>query len=156
MSSISSRIQFLIRFGHVPAEMWDFIVPMGPVLKSQASKELAMAGILRDISYQITDKEIAHELKSAGAEMVKFASENLINGYEDGDDWCPLYPHIPHFGHGPQPGPWFSEVISELNPQPLPPQAVASALLIVARFTSLQNVAERLKEIGSYEGYNRR
>ena len=150
MSSITSRMQFLIQVAHMRPEMWDFIVPMGPVFKSTAIKEYIMAGLLRDISYQIPDRDIAHQVKSAGAEMVKFASANLISGWEDGDDICPRWPWpFPHRfdNFGPQPEPWFSAESTELNPQPLPPHTMVSALKLLAQFTTLSNVAEQLKDL---------
>ncbi len=158
MTSISSRIQFLIQFVKIPPEMWDFIVPQGPVFKSHAIKEYMMAGVVRDISLQVADKEVAHQLRFIGAEMVKFASANLINGWEDGDDICPRWPHypIPHTpGYGPQPDPWFQTDYAALNPQPLPPRSIHSALKVLADLTSLPAVAQQLKEISTKLDYAR-
>ncbi len=159
MTGISSRLQFLISFVKIPPEMWDFIVPQGPVLKSHAIREYMMAGVVRDISFQIADKEIAHQLRSVGAEMVKFASANLINGWEDGDDICPRWPHypIPHIpgSFGPSPEPWFQTDYAALNPQPLPPRSVPAALKTLADLTSLPAVSQQLKEISSKMDYTR-
>jgi len=160
MTSIFSRIQFLIKFVKIPPEMWDFIVPQGPVFKSHAIKEYMMAGVLRDISFEMADKEIAREVKTTGAEMVKFASANLINGWEDGDDICPRWPHfpIPHrydFFEAQQEV--FSQInYSALNPQPLPPKEIGSALKVIADLTSLQQVSEQLREIAAKLNYERR
>ncbi len=158
MSSITSRMQFLIHMAHIRPEMWDFIVPMGPVVKSAGIKEYIMAGLLRDISYHIPDRDAAHQVKSAGAEMVKFASAHLISGWEEGDDICPPWPWpFPHRfdNSGPQPDPWFSAEYGELNPQPLPPRMVISALKVLAQFTSLNNVAEQLKGVATKLEYQK-
>lgn len=150
MSSISARLRFLISFVRIPPEMWDFIVPQGPVLRSAASKEYVMAGIVRDIAKQVHNRELSEQIRSAGSEMVQFAANNLVNGWEEGDDLCPLIPHhfpIPHYG--PQPEPWIDVNIAALNPQPLPPAQLSSALKVLASLTSLKNVAEQLREISN-------
>jgi hypothetical protein len=153
MSTISSKIQFLIKYVNIPPEMWDFIIPHGPVMHSQAIKEYAMAGVVRDISKQIPDKELAERVKSAGGAMAKYASQNLLNGWEDGDDICPPWFHFPiHFPRPfpePDPYPWFINNLSELNPQPLPPRHLSSALKVLAGLTSLQDVGEQLKDLGN-------
>ena len=158
MTSISSRIRFLIRFAKIPPEMWDFIVPHGPAIKSHAIREYMMAGLVRDISQQITDREIAYQVKSIGAKMVKFASAHLVNGWEDGDDLCPPWPPFPrpHFSYDPDPQPWLAAEADELNPQPLPPHTIASALKVLAQLTSLPEVQEQLKDIGNKLGYEQR
>ena len=157
MSSISSRIRFLIKFVKIPPEMWDFIVPHGPAIKSHAIKEYMMAALVRDISYEIADKEIAYQVKSVGAAMVKFASAHLINGWEEGDDICPPWPPFPypHRHYDTETNPWFSSDIAELNPQPLPPHTIVSALKVLAQLTSLPNVQEQLKEIAGRLGYEK-
>ncbi|HEX5150094.1 MAG TPA: hypothetical protein VFW07_01530 [Parafilimonas sp.] len=149
MTSISARMRFLIKFVKIPPEMWDFIVSHGPAMKSHAIKEYMLAALARDISYEIDDKEIAYQLKSAGAAMVKFAAAHLINGWEEGDDLCPPWPSLPypHYSYDPEPTSWFSTDVAELNPQPLPPHTIISALKVLAQLTSLPNVQEQLKDI---------
>lgn len=151
MRSLHSRIQFLLQFVQIPPEAWDWIIPHGPVLKSAAVKDYIMAGIVRDVAAQIADKDLASKVKSAGAEMVRNAAANLINGWEDGDDLCPPYPPFPWpirhqsvFGPGPEP--WLPQVLAELNPQPLPPKDLASALKVIAKYTSLPEVGKQLTE----------
>ena len=137
--------------------MWDFIFPHGPAIKSHAIKEYMLAALVRDISYEITDKEIAYQLKSVGAAMAKYASAHLINGWEEGDDLCPPWPPFPYPNHAydPESTPWFSSDVAELNPQPLPPHTIISALKVLARLTSLPNVQEQLKDIAQRLGYEK-
>ena len=151
--TIQSKVQFLSQFVKIPPEMWDYIFPHGPVLKSQAIKEYIMAGVLRDISHQIHNKQIAREVRAAGAEMVKYAADNLVNSWEDGDDLCPLWPPFPfpHIHFGPRPEPWLDHNIAALNPQPEPP---GFALKLISDFTSLPNVSEQLKNLGAKMEYN--
>ena len=155
MTSISARMRFLIKFVKIPPEMWDFIFPHGPAIKSHAIKEYMLASLVRDISYEIADKEIAYQVKSAGAAMIKFASAHLINGWEEGDDICPPWPPFPrpHFSYDPESTPWFSADATELNPQPLPPHTIVSALKVLAQLTSLPNIQEQLKDIAQRLGY---
>ena len=50
--NISARMNFLVKFGIVPAEAWDFIIPHGPRF-STTTREYAMAGVVRDIAYSL-------------------------------------------------------------------------------------------------------
>lgn len=157
MTSISARMRFLIKFVKIPPEMWDFIFPHGPAIKSHAIKEYMLAALVRDVSYEIADKEIAYQVKSVGAAMVKFASAHLIDGWEEGDDLCPPWPPFPHPRHSydPEPTAWFASDTAELNPQPLPPHTIVAALKVLARLTSLPNVQEQLKDIVQRLGYEK-
>ena len=97
MSSISSRMEFLVKFGIIPAEAWDFIIPHGPKI-SKVAKEYLFAQIVRDIAKQVPGTKAASQLMDAGREMTNFAASGLVNGWEEGDDLCP-----PWFGHLPFP-----------------------------------------------------
>ncbi len=153
MASISSRIRFLITFVNIPPEMWDIIFPHGPAQFSPAIKEYMMAGVVRDISKQIRDRDLAEKVKSVGSSMVNFASQNLINGWEDGDDICPPWFNIPFpWPPEPDPYPWYRYGYSDLNPQPLPPRHLSSALKVLGTLTSLQDVGQQLKELGNALG----
>jgi hypothetical protein len=144
MASISSRMQFLVRFVNIPPEMWDFIIPHGPKF-SVATREYAMAGIVRDIALQLPDKALQEKLLGAGREMVGFASKGLINGWEDGDDICPPWPPFPF----PWPGPYPPE------PDPVPwltarqenGLVYKAALKSIAKLTGVPAVAKQLEEI---------
>jgi hypothetical protein len=142
MATISSRMQFLIKFVNIPPEMWDFIIPHGPKF-SVATREYAMAGVVRDIALQLPDKAVQEKLLGAGKEMVGFASKGLINGWEEGDDICPPWPPFPF----PWPGPYPPE------PDPVPWRTVEglkefrSALKSIAKLTAVPSVAKQLEEI---------
>ena len=120
-------------------------------MHSLAVKEYVMAGVVRDISKQIPDRELAERVKSAGSTMV--TSENLVNGWEHSDDHCPPWHHFPipfpwPFPE-PDPYPWLTSNFSQLNPQPLPPRSISSALKVLSTLTSLQEVSEQLKDLGN-------
>lgn len=159
MQSIHSRIQFLVQVAHIPPEALDFFFPHGPVLKSVASREYIMSTVVRDISFQIADKDLAGKVKAAGAEMAKQAFAGLVNSWED-DDLCPLYPPYPWphwFGNGgpvsgPQPEPWFASFATELNPQPLPPKLLAAGLKVIAKYSSLPDLSKQLGDLAARLG----
>lgn len=144
--SISSRMQFLVKFGILPAEAWDFVIPHGPKFSS-ATKELAMAGVVRDIALNISDKALQKKLLSAGKAQVEFASKGLLAGWEDGDDICPpWWPPFPWPGPGPGPVP---------DPEPYPwltgriegPREFANALKVIAGLSGVAAVSKQLKEV---------
>jgi hypothetical protein len=139
---ISSRMAFLIKFGILPAEAWDFVIPHGPKF-SAATKELAMAGVVRDIALNLPDKAMQKRLLTAGKSMVEFSSKGLLNGWQEGDDICPpWWPPFPWPGPTPEPDPvpWRTarrEGISEY----------ANALKVIAGMTSVAAVAKQLNEV---------
>ena len=152
MSSISSRIQFLLTFVKIPPEAWDFFFPHGPNF-SKAIVEYMMAGVVRDIAQQISNKELPGRANKVGRQIVDFAAGNLVNGWEDGEDICPPWPHFP-FPHPhpfpePDPYPWITNRFAELNPQPLPPSQIASALKVLSGITSIKEVVNQLNELSS-------
>lgn len=158
MRSLSSRIQFLFQFVHIPPEAWDFIFPHGPVLKSAAVREHILSTVVRDVALQVGDRELADRIKAAGMEMVKFAAANLVNGWEDGDDLCPPYRPFPWPHHwfdglserfGPQPEPWLAQSLAALNPQPLPPGVLASALRFISKYTGTPKMADQLNDLAN-------
>ncbi len=142
--NISARMNFLVKFGILPAEALDFVFPHGPRF-SAATKEYAMAGVVRDIAKALPDKSLQKKLLAAGKSMVEYSSKGLINGWEEGDDICPPYWHpwpgpIPGGGGDPDPIPWFTarhEGISEY----------ANALKVIAGMSKVPSVAKQLNEI---------
>ena len=160
MRSLSSRIPFLLQFVNIPPEAWDFIFPHGPVFKSIAIREHILSTLVRDIAVQVSDKELAGKVKAAGVEMVKFSAANLVNGWEDGDDLCPPYPPFPwpwwndafQERFKTQPVQWFSQGLAELNPQPLPPKALASGLKLIGKLTTAPKVADQLNDLAKRVG----
>lgn len=157
MSSLSAKLRFLIAFVKIPQEMWDIIFPHGPVL-GKAVREYLMAGIVRDISQEITNEKVAERLKPIGKTMAEFAAANLVAGWEDGDDLCPRLPHFPFpFPYpqptpGPDPLPWLQFNQVDLNPQPLPPKALAAALKVISQATVVTDAAGQLQELSRQLG----
>jgi hypothetical protein len=147
--NISSRMEFLVKFGLLPAAAYDFVFPHGIKL-SAATKEYAMAGVVRDIAKKMTDRALQKQLIKAGRSMVDFASAGLINGWEEGDDICP-----PFFPPIPWPGPWPGG-----NPEPYPwltarsegIDEYANALKVIAGLSAVPAVAEQLNEIAGALG----
>lgn len=149
MQSTQSRIRFLMQIINIPPEAWDFIFPHGPAFKSIAIREYMMSAIVRDVAAQITDRALAAKAKGAGGEMVKHASANLINGWEDGDDICPPFPWPWPWNDGlkPQPDPWFQRDFTGFNPETLTPKTIGNALRVIAKLTSLPEVSKQLNEV---------
>ena len=139
---ISSRLQFLIKAGAIRPEAWDFIIPHGPKF-SVATKELAMAGVVRDIALNLSDKTLQKKLLSAGKEQVAFAAAGLINGWEDGDDICPPWWHPfpwPGPDPGPDPYPWYTGRIEGMR-------EYANALKVIAGLSGVESVTKQLHEV---------
>jgi hypothetical protein len=141
--NISARMNFLVKFGLLPAEAYDFVFPHGPVF-SVYTKEYAMAGVVRDIAANLPDKALQKKLSGAGKTMVEFAAKGLINGWEEGDDICPPWWPFPwHGGHGgggdPDPNPWYIRVEGIA--------VYANALKVLAGLSAVPAVAKQLKEI---------
>ena len=139
-------MSFLVKFGILPPEAYDFVFPHGPRFSS-FTKEYAMAGVVRDIAKAVPDKAIQKKLLAAGRSMVEYSSKGLINGWEEGDDICPpFWPPIPW--PGPQPG-------GGGDPDPIPwmiarPEGIsiyANALKVIAGLSKLPAVAKQLNEI---------
>lgn len=142
--NISARMNFLVKFGILPAEAYDFVFPHGPRF-SAATKEYAMAGVVRDIAKALPDKALQKKLLGAGRSMVEFSSKGLINGWEEGDDICPPWripwpgPR-PGGGGDPDPDPWFfarTEGLSEY----------ANALKVIAGLSKVPAAAKQLQEV---------
>jgi hypothetical protein len=149
--NISPRMNFLVKFGILPANAYDFVFPHGPKF-SVATKEYAMAGVVRDIARNLTDKGLQRKLLAAGKNMVAFAQKGLINGWEEGDDICPpWWPPVPWPGPWPggsgepDPHPWFftrQEGVYEY----------ANALKVLATMTAQPATAKQLNEIADALG----
>jgi len=141
---ISSRMEFLIKFGILPAAAWDFVIPHGPKF-SAATKELAMAGVVRDIALNLTDKALQKRLLTAGKSMVEFSSKGLLNGWQEGDDICPpWWPPFPWPGPTPEPDPvpWRVARVEGIS-------EYANALKVIAGMSSVPAVTKQLNEIAN-------
>ena len=85
--SLASKVAIL----KIPPEAWDAIIPHSHKV-SQHLVEYMAAGVVRDISAIVKNKEIKSKLFSIGQEMARVGSQGLIQGWEDGDDICPPWP----------------------------------------------------------------
>jgi len=158
-SKITSWLWLL---GNLRPEMWDWIVPMGPVLSPSASK-VGIALILKSLGNQTDHQEIGPRLIAVGRKLFVEGIEGL--NYDDEPDICPVFPKI-HFRHhgpdpgpdpwpiihqlallGPQPEPWRS-FAGELNPQPLPPRATGLLLEQLAALVDHEGISRELAEMG--------
>ena len=140
--NISARMSFLVKFGILPAEAYDFVFPHGPRFSS-FTKEYAMAGVVRDIAKAIPDKALQTKLLAAGRSMVEYSSKGLINGWEEGDDICPPWPPHPFpTGGGPEPDPhpWYIARQEGIA-------IYANALKVIAGLSKVPAVAKQLTEI---------
>ena len=88
MISISELIE-KVTFLRIPPQALDAIFPHGPVY-SRPLVEFMTAGVIRDISAHIRNEEIAEKVKSVGRNMASTASRGLIQGWDEGDDLCPI------------------------------------------------------------------
>lgn len=138
-----------VTFLKIPPEAWDAIIPHGPKV-SQALVEYMAAGLVRDIAKLVKDKAVQTKLTAIGKEMAGFASNGLVQGWEDGDDICPPYPPFP-----PRPWPWRGDFSKqEPSPQPWKISSVeqvvlADLLLSLADITSSRELGAQLKDAAS-------
>ncbi|MBS0299151.1 MAG: hypothetical protein JSR32_04325 [Proteobacteria bacterium] len=117
ISELIEKVNFLILRAHPEAA--DAIFPHGPVVYSRPLAEFMAAGIIRDISAHIRDEGIAEKVKSIGRNMASTASRGLIQGWEEGDDLCPVpikWPFPPRITPitGPQPVPWLVDSVKQV------------------------------------------
>lgn len=132
----------------------------GPVFRL-ALTEYAVAGIARQISRRLTDRELASKLHQSAKDLVGAASKMLPATWEDGDgdDICPPYqwhfpfPPRPTGGDDPEPHPWLvSSASVELwleNASPaMQDAAMAVALRDLASVTTVETISSSFKQIG--------
>jgi hypothetical protein len=164
----SKIISWLAFLGHMNPAIYDWLVPMGPVLSRSASK-VGISLVLKSIGGQISRHEAGPRVTAIGKKL--FAEGVQGMSYDDEPDICPSYPwfHIPGHGPGPGPGPgdpypiiyglatlplgpqpepWRS-VSDELNPQPLPPKAAGLLLEQLASLIDNQDLQKELTAIGA-------
>jgi hypothetical protein len=120
----------------------------GPIFRT-AINDLAVAELLRDISVNLHDREIATKVHNIGKELVTSSSHGLVAGWEDGDDICPPWfkggprPHGDISLTSPQPEPWLQHVTPAMNDIVL-----AIALRELASITSSEKVSSGIKQLG--------
>ncbi|BCT66852.1 hypothetical protein [Nitrosospira sp. NRS527] len=118
MIKISALIE-KVRFLKIPPEAWDALIPHGPRL-SRPLIEFMAAGVVRDISGLIRDRQIGIKVKAIGKEMASNASKGLVQGWDDGDDICPPWGRWPF---PPIPWPQWGSVtnVAAIHPEPKGP-----------------------------------
>lgn len=141
----------------------------GPVIRT-ALTEYVVAGLIRDIGVNLTNREVASKLHQTARELVARSSKMLPISFEtelEPDDLCPPYwrhfpPPPPRGDQGPQPEPWrFGPspepwLVAGPHPEPwleastpaLKDIVLAVALRDLASVTSIVEVSAALKEIG--------
>ena len=153
--NLTSRTSFLVFMAHLKPEMQDAINPYGPII-SEGTRHVMASMIIKSVTKQIKDTNIAKELQWAGKSLFEAGAKSM--SYDDDDFW-PLHPKPWYrdelIQFGTQAESWFlnfgrDEVM--LNPQPLPPheQNYYGALLtLLADAVSTEKIPEVLRNIGS-------
>jgi hypothetical protein len=122
----------------------------GPIFRT-AIADYVVAELLRDISVNLHDRELATKVHNIGKELVSGSSHGLAASWEDGDDICPPWPW--HLGGprprsdelvlGPQPEPWLQHVTPAMNDIVL-----AHALRQLASLTSSEKASNGIRQVG--------
>src|SRR5437016_6403712 len=119
----------------------------GPIFKT-AIADYVVAGLLRDISRLLTDREAASNVRAIGRELAAGASSGLVASWEDGDDLCPPYPF-------PFPHPWQFVVTPQqetLKVEHFGPAmtniVLAYAMRQLASFTSNEKASAAIQQAG--------
>lgn len=141
MISISELIE-KVTFLRIPPQALDAIFPHGPVY-SRPLVEFMTAGVIRDISAHIRNEEIAEKVKSVGRNMASTASRGLIQGWDEGDDLCPIpikWPFPPRITPitGPHPEPWLVDSVKQV--------VLANLLVNIANITINREFSTQLRD----------
>ena len=120
----------------------------GPIFRT-AMSDLVVAELLRDISVNLQDRELATKVHNIGKELVSGSAHGLAAGWEDGDDICPPWfkggprPHGEELAFGPRPEPWLEHVTPAMNDIVL-----AHALRELASLTSSEKASNGIRQLG--------
>jgi hypothetical protein len=121
----------------------------GPVFRT-ALTDYVVAELLRDISVNLQDRELAPKIHNIGKELVSSSSHGLAAGWEDGDDICPPWFKGGPRPHGdtlsltaPQPEPWLEHTTPAMNDIVL-----AHALRELASLTSSEKASSGIRQAG--------
>src|SRR6185503_13360331 len=120
----------------------------GPIFRA-ALTDYVVAELLRDISVNLHNRELATKVHNIGKELVSTSSQGLAAGWEDGDDICPPFKVGPR-PHGdtlsltdPHPEPWLEHITPAMNDIIL-----AHALRELASLTSNEKVSNGIRQVG--------
>jgi hypothetical protein len=120
----------------------------GPIFRTAIS-DYIVAELLRDISANLHNRELATKLHSVGKELVSGSSHSLAVSWEEGDDICPPWPvggprpRSGDFVTGPSPEPWLEHLTPAMNDIVL-----AHALRQLASLTSSEKASTAIKQAG--------
>jgi hypothetical protein len=119
----------------------------GPVFRT-ALADYVVAELLRDVSVNLHNRELATKVHNIGKELVSTSSQGLAAGWEDGDDICPpWFGPRPHHDAvlvtGPHPEPWLEHVTPAMNDIVL-----AHALRELASLTSSEKASNGIRQVG--------
>jgi hypothetical protein len=120
----------------------------GPIFRV-AMADYAVAELVRNISQNVSNREIGARLLAVGKELAAQASAGMTVSFDEGDDICPPYyrngpiPH--HLGEvfGPNPVPWLEHLGPAMNDVLL-----AGALRHLASLTTSAKASGAIKELG--------
>ncbi|MGZ4876840.1 MAG: hypothetical protein ACXVIO_01590 [Candidatus Angelobacter sp.] len=121
----------------------------GPIFGT-AITDLVVAELLRDISVNLHERDLATKVHNIGKELVTSSSQGLSAGWEDGDDICPPWfkggprPHTDGVSlTSPHPEPWLEHVTPAMNDTVL-----AHALRELASLTSSEKSSNGIRQVG--------
>ena len=122
----------------------------GPIFRT-AIADYVVAELLRDISVNLHDRELATKVHNIGKELVSASSHGLTAGWEEGDDLCPPWrwpvggpgPRGDELVFGPRPEPWLEHVTPAMNDIVL-----AYALRQLASLTSSEKASNGIRQVG--------
>lgn len=104
----------------IPPQAWDALIPHGPKV-TQVFVEYMVAGLVRDVARQVSNKSVSKTLMSLSRDMAKASTNDLVAHWDDGDICPPWWP-FPWPWPGPWPGPWpeWDKIFNQGPPDPFP------------------------------------
>lgn len=128
LSHIHSKADLLIALNPRSA---DAVIPHWPVL-SNATMDLFVADVVKDISAKLADKALGAHAMSLSKTMAKQAAASMLSSWEPGDDICPPW-RWPH----PRPWPWLQIIDAEPSPEPWAPVGAGDQIELANLLTHL-------------------
>jgi len=120
----------------------------GPIFRT-AIVDLVVAELLRDISVNLQNRELATKVRNIGKDLVTGSSPGLTAGWEEGDDICPPFKGGPRpFGDSvflaaPQSEQWLEHAAPAMNDIVL-----AHGLRELASLTSSEKASSEIRQAG--------
>jgi len=124
----------------------------GPIFRAGLA-DYAVAGLVRSISQNISNQEVASRLLAVGKDLAANSARGMSAEYDDGDDICPPWywngpiPHHSEVGpearREPDPHPWLQHLTPAMNDVVL-----AIALRQLASLTTSARASAAIEQIG--------